>query len=157
LERNSRPGDPEIINLLPIIEDDFVEVCLKIIDGSLSNIKVDKRATVVTYIVPDVYPAIDDRIRKIDLKNAYELQNRLKEKIRIYPASVELKNGETYALSSRTAAIVGIADDINSARDISLEGVRAIEGTNLRNRSDIASDKHIAKSIRHIEELRSAP
>jgi phosphoribosylamine--glycine ligase len=156
LERNSRPGDPEIINLLPIIEDDFVEVCLKIIDGSLTNIEIDKRATVVTYIVPDVYPAKDDRVRKIDLKDAYELQNRLKDKIRIYPASVELKNDETFALSSRTAAVVGIADDINSARDISLEGVRAIEGTNLRNRGDIASDKHIAKSIRHIEELRSA-
>ena len=34
LERNSRPGDPEIMNLLPIMKDDFVEVCLKIIEGN---------------------------------------------------------------------------------------------------------------------------
>jgi len=31
LENNSRPGDPEIQNLLPILKDDFVDVCFKIL------------------------------------------------------------------------------------------------------------------------------
>ena len=52
LENNSRPGDPEIINLLPIIEDDFVDVCFKMIDGNLTGVKLDKAASVLTYKVP---------------------------------------------------------------------------------------------------------
>ena len=32
LEDNSRPGDPEIINILPVLKDDFVEVCLKMVE-----------------------------------------------------------------------------------------------------------------------------
>ncbi|NIO37603.1 phosphoribosylamine--glycine ligase, partial [Candidatus Bathyarchaeota archaeon] len=38
LENNSRPGDPEIQNLLPILKDDFVDVCFKILDGRLRRV-----------------------------------------------------------------------------------------------------------------------
>ena len=34
LEINSRPGDPEIMNLLPIIKDDFVDVCLRMVEAT---------------------------------------------------------------------------------------------------------------------------
>lgn len=154
LERNSRPGDPEIINLLPVIKDDFVEICLKIIEGSLTNIEIDRKATVVTYIVPDVYPGKDNKERRIDLSDSYKLDSIYGDDIRIYPASMELRNGETFALSSRTVAIVGIADDISSAREISMKGVRTVKGSGLRFRNDIASGGHIAKSIDHIKELK---
>ncbi len=39
LENNSRPGDPEIINILPILKEDFVDVCFKILDGNLTRVE----------------------------------------------------------------------------------------------------------------------
>jgi phosphoribosylamine-glycine ligase len=68
---------------------------------------------------------------------------------------MELRNGETYALKSRTVCVVGIGDDVETARKISLEGINAIRGGALWHRKDIASRQHIEKSIRHMEELRS--
>ncbi len=55
LENNSRPGDPEIINILPIIKDDFVDVCFKMIEGNLTSLQVENAATVLTYKVPSDY------------------------------------------------------------------------------------------------------
>ncbi len=155
LERNSRPGDPEIINLLPIMKDDFVEVCLKIIEGGLTKIDFENKSTVVTYIVPDVYPGKDKKTRRVFLDDAYKLEKVYGDAIKIFPASMELRNSETYALSSRTDAVVGIADSVSSAREISMEGVGAVRGEGLRNRNDIASEQHIAKSIDHMKRLRN--
>jgi len=36
LEDNSRPGDPEIINILPVLKDDFVDICFRMVEGSLT-------------------------------------------------------------------------------------------------------------------------
>ncbi len=47
LENNSRPGDPEIINILPVLKDDFVDICFRMIDGTLSRVEVQKVATVL--------------------------------------------------------------------------------------------------------------
>ena len=64
------------------------------------------------------------------------------------------EDGKAYALRSRTVCTVGIGDDIQSAREISLEGLEAIEGGALWYRTDIASEEHISRSIRHMEQLR---
>ena len=67
---------------------------------------------------------------------------------------MELRDGENFALGSRTVAVVGIGDDINEAREKSLEGIAAIKGGALWNRNDIAVKAHIDKSVKHMEELR---
>jgi len=164
LENNSRPGDPEIINILPVLKDDFVDVCFKILEGTLTRIELEKSATVVTYKVPPNYGGYIDRFpelvnrneigKPVDLTKAYELVKKYEGKIRVYPASMDLRNNETYALKSRTVAAVGISETIEAARQISLEGIKAIEGGALWYRADIASEQHIEKSIRHMEELR---
>jgi phosphoribosylamine--glycine ligase len=164
LENNSRPGDPEIINILPILKDDFVDICFKILEGNLARIEVEKAATVVTYKVPPNYGGYMDtfpqRVDKgeigkpVDLTKAYELTEKYGDKIRVYPAAVELRNGETYALKSRAVGVVGVGENIETARQISLEGIKAIKGGALWHRTDIASQQHIEKSIKHMEELR---
>ncbi|MEM4347564.1 MAG: hypothetical protein QW802_03150 [Candidatus Altiarchaeota archaeon] len=163
LEINSRPGDPEIISILPIIKDDFVDICFKMIYGNLRKIEIEKKATVVTYKVPPSYGGFsekfpekvfrDDICKPINLEDAYELTK--KENLRIYPGSLELRDdGKFYALSSRTVASVGISDTIEEAREISLKGINAIKGGALWFRSDIASKEHIERSIKHMRKLR---
>ena len=165
LENNSRPGDPEIMNILPVLKDDFVEVCFRMIEGSLTRVEVEKKATVVTYKVPPSYGEYEkffpENVKRdeigtpIILKKAESLTSKYGDRIRIYPGSMELReDGRAYALRSRTVCTVGVGDDIQEAREISLEGLKAIEGGALWYRTDIASKEHISRSIRHMEELR---
>ncbi len=165
LEINSRPGDPEIMNILPVLKDDFVEVCLRIVEGSLTRVIVDKKATVATYKVPPAYggylDVFPDKVNRVDigtpiiLDEVEMLVTKQSDILRIYPASLEVRDdGKCYALGSRTVCSVGIGDDIQSAREVSLKGLAAIRGGALWNRTDIASTQHITKSIKHMEHLR---
>jgi len=165
LENNSRPGDPEIQNLLPILKDDFVDVCFKILDGNLTRVEFEEKATVVTYKVPPNYggyaTVFPERVNRsemdkpVDLSVAHKLSEKLGGRVRVYPASMELREGKTYALGSRAVCVVGIGDDIQGARGLSLEGINAIKGGALWHRNDIASKEHIEKSVRHMEKLRT--
>ncbi|MEM3627563.1 MAG: phosphoribosylglycinamide synthetase C domain-containing protein [Candidatus Bathyarchaeia archaeon] len=164
LENNSRPGDPEIINILPILKDDFVDVCFKILEGNLTRIELERAATVVTYKVPpsyggfsEAFPELIDKseiARPVDLSKAFELTEKYGDQMRVYPAAMELRDGEVYALKSRAVCVVGVGENIGEARQISLEGIKAIKGGALWHRTDIASKQHIENSIRHMEKLR---
>ncbi|MEM3606110.1 MAG: hypothetical protein QXE30_00435 [Candidatus Bathyarchaeia archaeon] len=157
LEINSRPGDPEIINLMPLLKDDFVDVCFKMIEGRLTSLSFEKKASVVIYAVPLTYGNYRVKFsgeNRVDLSEVYKLAEKYKEKLKVYPASMELKNdGKTYALKSRSVAIVGIGDTIKEARELSIEGIKNIDGP-LWNRWDIASEKHIENSVAHMNKLR---
>jgi phosphoribosylamine---glycine ligase len=165
LEDNSRPGDPEIINLLPVLKEDFVDICYGMIEGNLPRVDLEKGATVWTYKVPPSYGGYNevfpDKVRKaeidtpVDLSAAYALSKKYGDKIRVYPGSMELRDGKTYALKSRVVGVLGVGADIEEARQISLEGLAAIKGGGLWNRTDVASKKTIQKSVRHMQQLRA--
>lgn len=164
LENNSRPGDPEIMSILPILEDDFVDVCFKILEGNLTRVELEKAATVLTYKVPpnyggymDAFPSLVNKSeigKPVDLAKVYELTKKYGDKARVYPAAMELRDGEIFALKSRAVGVVGIGENIEEARQISLEGVKAIKGGALWHRTDIASRQYIEKSMKHMEDLR---
>lgn len=158
LEINSRPGDPEILNVLPVLKNDFVDVCFRMIEGNLSRIECEEKATVVTYAVPMDYGGYRRTYsgdKRVDLSGAYTLQKKYGDNLRIYPGSMELReDGATYALGSRTVCTVGIGENIEEAREISLAGVRNIDGA-LWNRGDIGASHYISRSMRRMRELRS--
>jgi len=164
LENNSRPGDPEIMNVLSVLKDDFVNVCFKILEGNLTLVELGKAATVVTYKAPsnyagyaDVFPQLVNKNEvetPVDLTKAYALTEKYGDKIRVYPAAMEIRNDKIYALKSRAVAVVGVGENIEVARQISLEGIKAIKGGTLWHRTDIASKEHIEKSINHMRKLR---
>jgi phosphoribosylamine--glycine ligase len=165
LENNSRPGDPEIQNLLSILKDDFVDVCYKMLEGNLTRVNFDEKATVLTYKAPpnysgfaDTFPELvktDEVSKPVNLGPAEKLAEEYGDAIRIYPASMELReDGNVYTLKSRAVCVVGVGNSIHEAREISLEGVKAITGGALWNRTDIASSEHIRKSIEHMKKLR---
>ena len=57
IEYNARFGDPEAMNILPLLKTDFIDVCRAIIDGTLDrlDIEFEKKATVCKYVVPKGY------------------------------------------------------------------------------------------------------
>lgn len=164
LEINSRGGDPEIATLLPLLEDDFVDLCYQMVEGTLKKVEFNPQAAVLTYKVPPNYGGYIDRFPEkvnmnevgsaVDLVAAYRLKEKHGDNIRVYPGSMILRDGQTYSGTSRTVCCVGIADSIEKARYISQEGIKAIKGGALWYRSDVASETHINKSITHMKELR---
>jgi phosphoribosylamine--glycine ligase len=164
LENNSRPGDPEIINILPVLKQDFVDLCFRILEGSLTRVEVERTATVVTYKVPPSYGGyansfpnlvkLDEIGTPVDLTRANMLSRKYGDRIRVYPAALEVRDGNLYSLSSRAVAIFGAGEEIEVAKQISVEGVKAVSGGELWYRRDIASEQHINESKKHMERLR---
>ncbi len=156
-EINNRFGDPECQNILPILKDDFLEVCLKMINGNLDRVRFDEECTVLTYAVPMTYGENRNEFggdKKVDLSGVYSLKKeKYGDQMRIYEGDLRKKDGDTISGTSRTVSIVGIAESIKEARNISLKGIREIDGP-LWNRWDVASDEHIEESIKNMKDLR---
>ena len=156
LERNSRGGNTEQVNILTTMLDDFVDVCYRMIDGTLRGIRFSKNASVVTCAVPLAYgiPGADLGLHeRISLKAAYDLEKRYAGELRIFPMDIRREHGVTYVGTSRSVAVAGIGRSVEDAREISLAGVRAVDGP-LRSRSDIASNTDVARSRNHLMTLR---
>lgn len=58
IEYNARFGDPEVLNLVSIMESDLLEMCQATVDGTLTqeHAKFAPMATVCKYAVPSGYP-----------------------------------------------------------------------------------------------------
>ncbi len=158
LERNSRGGNTEQINILSTMLDDFVDVCHRIIDGTLKSIRFRNRASVVTCAVPLEYgaPGVKrSEEERIELDDAYSLEEEHDGNIRIFPMDVRYQNETAYVGTSRSVAVLGLGKSIEDARQMSLEGVHALKGP-LRWRSDIGSSEDIRRSLNHLKTLKSA-
>jgi len=147
LEYNARFGDPEAMNVLPLMETDFVEVCNAIINQQLHKIKIkfQNMATVCKYIVPKGYPDNPRKDEKIKIE-------KIPQNAKLYYASVEQKEGILYTTASRAIACLGIADNLEKAERIAEEATKSIEGK-LFHREDIGTKKLIEKRINHMKEI----
>jgi phosphoribosylamine--glycine ligase len=153
LEYNARFGDPEAMNILPLLKTDFVEICHHIVAGTLDTLKIEfePKATVCKYVVPKGYglpanhpDAASSRV-KIEVGNV--------GKARLYYSSVDKKEDGLYLSSSRAIGIVGIANTLEEARKIAEEGVKAVSGP-VAYRTDIGTDALIQKRIDHMKKIR---
>jgi phosphoribosylamine---glycine ligase len=157
LERNSRGGNTEQISVLTTIEDDFVDVCLRMTEGSLKGIWFSRRASVVTCAVPAEYGAPQTAAfqpERVDLSAAYALGRRTRG-LGVFPMDVRLERGATWMGGSRTVAVAGTAGTLEEARAISQRGVAAARGR-LRWRHDIGSAGDVERSKEHMRALRAA-
>ncbi len=112
VEFNARFGDPEAVNVLPLLETSLLEICEAIVGGSLSQceIRFSPKATVCKYITPPNYPD-DPQTVPIRLDRP-----RIEaEGVKLYFAKVQEKDGQLLTTPSRFAALVGIADSIADA------------------------------------------
>lgn len=149
IEFNSRFGDPEAMNVLPLLNGNFIDICWSIINGALSkNFNFKNQATVCKYLAPEGYPVNPkkDQLIKIDR----EKLNTIGAKF--YYASVYRENNNIFTTSSRAMGILGIADDLQKAEKIAEEGVKCVQGQ-LFHRRDIGTLKLLQKRINHMNSL----
>jgi phosphoribosylamine--glycine ligase len=153
LEYNARFGDPEAMNILPLLKTDFVEICRHIIAGTLDKLKIEfeHKATVCKYVVPKGYGLPADHPDAASSRAKIEVGDV--GKARLYYSSVDKKEDGLYLSSSRAIGIVGIADTLEEARKIAEEGVKAVSGP-VAYRTDIGTDALIQKRIDHMKKIR---
>ena len=148
IEYNARLGDPEAMNVLSLLQSDFLTICQGIVDGTLDRVDVRfaNLATVCKYAVPNGYPDKPVKDEPINLSN-------VKNQERLFYASVDIKNGQLIEAGSRTAAVVGIANTVSDAEKIAEREISSFEGP-LFHRNDIGTDKLIQKRVHHMESIR---
>jgi len=157
LERNSRGGNTEQICFLTTMLDDYVDVCYRMVEGSLKGIRFSNMASVVTCAVPLSYgtgaPASGE-LTPVDLSRAVALANRSREgSVRVFPMDVRLEGGKTFIGTSRSVAVAGIGRSTDDAREASLRGIEALQGP-FRHREDVGSRADIRRSAEHLRTLR---
>ena len=149
IEYNSRFGDPEAMNVLPLLKGNLVDICWAIINGNLSqNFEFEKKATVCKYLAPEGYPVNPkkDESVKINKKKIDEIGAKY------YYASVYREGENIYTTTSRAIGVLGIADSLENAEKIAEAGVECIEGK-LFHRKDVGTRKLLQKRIDHMNSL----
>jgi phosphoribosylamine--glycine ligase len=151
IEYNARFGDPEALNLLSLLQTDFLEICLAIVRGTLAQVDVrfSELASVCKYIVPDGYP---DSPRKGD---EVQLPTDLPANATVFLSAVDVKDGKLIATGSRTVAVVGTGDTISKAEVVCEQVLEQIPGP-FFHRTDIGTAAAITRRVDHMKRVRSA-
>ena len=150
VEYNARFGDPEAMNVLPLLETDFVDLCSGIVDGNLKRANFESKATVCKYIVPKGYPESGQADQILDVN-----ESKINEESGlVYYAAVNQKDNKIYTSASRALGLVGIGDSIAVAEEICENVTKYVKGE-VYHRRDVGTADLIQKRIKHMETIRN--
>lgn len=151
IEFNARFGDPEAMNVLPLLKTNFVKICQAIISGNLDfPVEFERKATVCKYLAPEGYPVNPVREEQVFIN-----QEKLEEVgAKYYYASVYRKEGRIYTTTSRAMGVLGVAESLEKAEKIAESGIGYINGK-LFHRKDVGTMQLLQKRIDHMNSLLS--
>lgn len=152
IEFNARFGDPEAMNVLPLLESDFVEVCAGIASGDVSrkSCEFKRAATVCKYVVPEGY-GIEPKANvpiKVDEEGVQRAGAEL------FYAAVNEEGGRILTSTSRAVAVVGIDVSIDSAERQCERALRFVSGEHIYVRHDIGKHENIQRKVERMRALR---
>ena len=149
IEYNARFGDPEAMNTLPTMNTPFLDVLVAARDGeTLPQLSFAPKATVCKYAVPEGYPDEPKAGAKVEIDDS-----SAGEAILFY-ASVDERDDGIYTTTSRSFAVVGVADTIADAESIAEEALAVAGEEGLHVRHDIGTEELVQQRIDHVNELR---
>lgn len=154
IEYNARFGDPEAMNILPLLKTDFIEVCMAIIEGCLEGLDIvfEKKATVCKYVVPRGYGLPQDHPDAASTSSRIVIGDT--QGARLYYSSIDQRTDGLYMTSSRAIGVVGIADTISEAEKIAEGAIAGIRGP-VDHRPDIGTEPLLRKRVEHIQRIKS--
>jgi phosphoribosylamine--glycine ligase len=152
IEYNARFGDPEALNILPLLKSDFVAICLAIIDGTLSPdmVEFEHQATVCKYLTPKSYPDKKDEKGK-----TFTMPENIPPNVRVYYGDVTQGADErSFVLgTSRAIGVVGIGENLDIAEQAAEKVCEAVSGP-VRFRYDVGTVELTEKRIDTMAKLR---
>jgi len=152
IEINARFGDPEAMNILPLLQTDFIQISNAILNQTLDEItlRFDKKSTVCKYVVPEGYgeKSVSDKLIRI---NADEIKN---SGALLFYASVNQEDENVKTTSSRSLAVIGHGETITEAESVCEDALRYIHSDHIYIRHDIGTPDLIKQRIEHMNQLR---
>lgn len=155
IEVNARFGDPEAMNVLPLLQTDFMEISSDMLDGTLasSDLKMESKATVCKYVVPEGYGVKS----MVGVPIAVDEEGIMNSGAKLFYASVNKKDGAIVTGSSRSLAVVGIAKTLDVAEKICEQGLTYIHSDHIFIRHDIGTKPLLEKRVHHMKQIRGRP
>jgi phosphoribosylamine--glycine ligase len=158
IEFYSRLGDPEAVNVLPIMKTDMLEVMEAIVSEKLHkvNLEFEEAATVVKCVSPKGYP---DR-RDLAKGHPVEIDEAAIEKhgCKLFWGSADLKpDGNILTGGSRVVEILATADSIPEASEKAercVPYVKLKDGWGVFHRSDIGSETLLKRRVEQASLIR---
>ena len=149
VEFNARFGDPEAMNTLPVLQTDFLDVLTSARDGdALPELDFTDQATVCKYAVPAGYPTDPEAGAKVTVD-----EDSIGDALLFY-ASVDARDDGIYTTTSRSFAVVGLADTITDAEQIA-ENALPDPDAGFHMRHDIGTPALVQRRVDHMHELRN--
>jgi len=153
IEYNARFGDPEAMNVLPLLKTDFIGLCRAIVAGTLADgdLVFEKKATVCKYGVPKGYGLPADHPDAASTAARIEIGPA--PGARLYYSSIDRRVDGLYMTTSRAVGVVGIADSLEEAEQAAEAAILAIRGP-VDHRPDIGTAALIQRRIDHMRQLK---
>jgi phosphoribosylamine--glycine ligase len=137
------------MNTLPVLETDFVDLLVAAREGEeLPELAFAEQATVCKYAVPDGYPTDPQAGARVNID-----PDSAGDALLFY-ASVDAREDGVYTTTSRSFAVVGVADSIAAAEGIAEDALERAGEEGLRVRHDIGTPDLVQQRIDHMAELR---
>ncbi|MBR6871375.1 MAG: phosphoribosylamine--glycine ligase, partial [Candidatus Methanomethylophilaceae archaeon] len=153
IEINARFGDPEAMNVLPILKTEFADICRMMATGTLtSDVEFEKKATVCKYVVPRGYGVKSESGHEISVDE--EAIKRCGATV--YYANVDMKDGKLVTGTSRSIGVIGIADTLEEAESNCEKALEHVKCDAITIRHDIGTRALVQKRVDHMKALRSA-
>lgn len=136
LEFNCRFGDPETQTVLPLLEQDLLEVLLACTQKKLHTLTLSTRANAALCVVlaGKDYPQSPSKGEEID-----GLEKAGQEAL-IFHAGTKVENGKVYTNGGRVLGVVACGPDLKQARIKAYRAIADIRFNGMQYRKDIGED-----------------
>ncbi len=135
IEYNCRFGDPETQVVLPRLKSDFVDICMAVAKGKLSESKIewDEGASASVVMASQGYPGSYPKGKSITgLQEASRIPNSV-----IFHAGTGVRDGQVVTTGGRVLCVTGVGNDIREALFTAYQAVELIKFEGAHYRKDI--------------------
>ncbi|MFO7889879.1 MAG: phosphoribosylamine--glycine ligase [bacterium] len=150
IEYNFRPGDPEWMNIMCLLEEDIINGIGSVLQGEEARLHFKKHATVCKYIVPPQYPQKLYQILDVN----FDEEVIKKMKVDLYHSCGVDESGKLNVGSERGLAFLADAEKITLAHKRIERAIKQIRGS-FFHRNDIGTAQLIRKKTNYMKQLHS--
>ncbi len=131
LEYNMRLGDPETQAILPLLEDDLLDILLRTMEGDLGNIELHWKKAYSCCVVAasEGYPLSYEKGKTIEGLDNVDVP--------VFLAGVQSKEGSLLTSGGRVLNVTGTGESLERARQNAYRNIRNIHFDGMYYRKDI--------------------
>jgi len=151
VEYNARFGDPETMNVIPLLETSLLDMFTAVIEGNLkeSMARCSKKATVCKYVVPIGYGVKSEAGHPLHVDEAAIARAGA----RLYYAAVDQRPEGLFTGTSRALGVVGIGETIREAEAKAEKALAHVKG-HVCMRHDIGTPQAIHAKVERMKRIR---